>query len=78
MLIGVCQEVNYFKINRNGVFRLFWYCIYIIAQYVLSDALANVYGAIGVERVRVGRVVNLCITRSEMMHITLTCEMRDS
>jgi hypothetical protein len=29
-----------------------------------------VYGAIGVECVRVGHVANLCITRSGMMHIT--------
>jgi hypothetical protein len=39
----------------------------------LSDASSNVYRAIGVERVR---VANLCVTRSKMMHLTLTCEMR--
>jgi hypothetical protein len=31
---------------------------------------------IGVERVRVGHVANLCVTRSRMMHLTRTCEMR--
>jgi hypothetical protein len=52
--------------------------IYIIVQYFLSDPLSNVYGAIGVERVRVGHVANLCITRSGMRHLTLTCEMHAS
>jgi hypothetical protein len=40
--------------------------------------IAIIYGAIGVERVRVGCVVNQCITRSGMMHLTLTCEMHGS
>jgi hypothetical protein len=35
----------------------------------LSNVLSSVYGAIGVERVRVERVANLCITHSEMMHL---------
>jgi hypothetical protein len=34
-----------------------------------------VYSAIGVELVCVGRVVNICVTRSGMMHLTCTCEM---
>jgi hypothetical protein len=29
-----------------------------------------VYGAIGIERVRVGRVANLCVTRSGTMNLT--------
>jgi hypothetical protein len=33
---------------------------------------------IGVECVRVGRVVNLCVTRSGTMHLIKTCEMRGS
>jgi hypothetical protein len=44
--------------------------IYIITQYFLTDALSSVYGAIGVEHVRVGRVTNLCVTHSEAMHLT--------
>jgi hypothetical protein len=28
--------------------------------------------------VRVGRITNLCVTRSGTMHLTLTCEMHDS
>jgi hypothetical protein len=43
---------------------------YIIAQYFLSDTLSRVYGAISVERVRVRRVANLCVTCSGMMHLT--------
>jgi hypothetical protein len=33
---------------------------------------------LGVKCVCVGHVANLCITRSETMHLTRTCEMRDS
>jgi hypothetical protein len=50
--------------------------IYIIAKYFLSDALLNIYGAIGVEHVSVGHVANLCVTCSRTMHLTWTCEMR--
>jgi hypothetical protein len=53
--------------------------IYIISQYFLFDALWNMFiYTIGVERVCVGHVVNLCVSRSEMMHLTWTCEMRGS
>jgi hypothetical protein len=51
--------------------------IYIITQYFLSNDLSSVYGAIGVECVRVGCVKNICVTHSEMMHLTWTCEMCD-
>jgi hypothetical protein len=44
--------------------------IYIIAKYFLSDALLNIYGAIGVEHVCVGHVANLCVTCSRTMHLT--------
>jgi hypothetical protein len=44
--------------------------IYIITQYFLSNDLSRVYGAIGVECVRVGCVKNICVTHSEMMHLT--------
>jgi hypothetical protein len=44
--------------------------IYIIAQYFLSNALSCVYETIGVERVHVGHVANLCVTRLVMMHLT--------
>jgi hypothetical protein len=44
--------------------------IYIIIQCFLSDTLLNIYGAIGVERVHVGHVANLCVTRSGTMHLT--------
>jgi hypothetical protein len=45
--------------------------IYIIAQYLFIRCFMKyVYGAIGVERVCVGRVANLCITRSGTMHLT--------
>jgi hypothetical protein len=39
-------------------------------------AIANIYGEICVEHVRVGRVANICVIHSGTMHLTLTCEMR--
>jgi hypothetical protein len=36
----------------------------------LSDALLNIYGAIGVEHVHVRRVANICVTCSGTMHLT--------
>jgi hypothetical protein len=47
--------------------------IHIIAQYFFY-----VYGAISVERVRVGRIAILYVTHSGTMHLILTCEMRGS
>jgi hypothetical protein len=38
--------------------------------YFMIYIIAIVYGAIGVERVRVGHVANICITHSGMMHLT--------
>jgi hypothetical protein len=45
--------------------------IYIIGQYFLFDALLNMFiYVIGVERVRVGHVVNICVTHLGMMYLT--------
>jgi hypothetical protein len=44
----------------------------------LSDVLVIIYEAICVARVRVGRVANLCVSRSATMHLILTREMRGS
>jgi hypothetical protein len=38
--------------------------------YFMVYIIAIVYGVIGVERVHLGRVVNLCVTRLGMMHLT--------
>jgi hypothetical protein len=43
--------------------------------YFVVYIIAIVYGPIGVERIRVGRVANICVTHSGIMHLTLTCEM---
>jgi hypothetical protein len=50
--------------------------IYITINICLSDTLWNMFiYAIGVERVHVGYVANICVTRSETMHLTWTYEM---
>jgi hypothetical protein len=57
------------------------FCIFIYLYYrsIFFQMLYQVYiYAIGVERVHVGRVANLCVTRSGMMYLTWTCEMRGS
>jgi hypothetical protein len=46
--------------------------------YFLVYIIAFVQEAIGVAGVRVGCIANICITRSGTMHLTLTCEIRDS
>jgi hypothetical protein len=55
-------------------FNFYLYYLSIISIQCLS----NVYGAIGIEHVRVKHVANICITRLGMMHFTLTYEMCDS
>jgi hypothetical protein len=55
-------------------FNLYLYYLSIISIQYLS----NVYGAIDIEHVRAEHVANICITRSGMMHFTLTYEMCDS
>jgi hypothetical protein len=54
-----------------------WYCILILAKKFLSlnSFVTDVYGAIGVARVCVGRVANLCGTHLGMIHLILTYEM---
>jgi hypothetical protein len=50
--------------------------IYIIGQYFFIWCFMKyVYGAIGVERVRIVCVANLCVTHSRMIHLTWTCEI---
>jgi hypothetical protein len=49
------------------------FCILIYLHYrsiFLSDALSSIYGAVGVEHVRVGRIANLYITHSGTMYLT--------
>jgi hypothetical protein len=64
----------------------FSYCMYTFYSsiikcnylYFVVYIITIIYGAIGVERVRVGRVAKLCVTHSGMMHLTWTYEMRGS
>jgi hypothetical protein len=54
-----------------NVFYVLYFNLFTLSLNIfLSDALSSVYGAIGVERVCVGRVANLCVTHSGTMHLT--------
>jgi hypothetical protein len=61
--LGYCMYTFYSSIIK---------CNYL---YFVVYIIAIVYGPIGVERIRVGRVANICVTHSGIMHLTLTCEM---
>jgi hypothetical protein len=47
---------------------VFSFLMYLSSVYV-AIGLECVYGAIGVQRVRIGCVVNLCVIRSVAMHL---------
>jgi hypothetical protein len=54
-----------------NVFYVLYFNLFTLSLNIfLSDSLSSVYGAIGVEHVCVGRVANICVTRSRMMHLT--------
>jgi hypothetical protein len=54
-----------------NVFYVLYFNLFTLSLNIfLSDTLSSVYGAIGVECVRVGYVVNLCVTHLETMHPT--------
>jgi hypothetical protein len=64
----------YFKLYLAFLLNVFYVLCFnlftLSLNIFLSDALSSVYGAIGVERIHVGCVANLCVTRSRMMHVT--------
>jgi hypothetical protein len=62
-----------------NVFYVLYFNLFTLSLIIiLSDALSSIYGAIGVEHVRVGHIANLCVTHSRMMHLIWTCEIRGS
>jgi hypothetical protein len=53
------------------VFYVLYFNLFTLSLNILFPMLYEVFiYAIGVERVRVGHVANLCVTRLGMMHLT--------
>jgi hypothetical protein len=57
-----------FYVLYFNLFTLTLVLMYLSSVYV-AIGLECVYGAIGVQRVRIGCVVNLCVIRSAAMHL---------
>jgi hypothetical protein len=59
--------ILYLAFLLNVLYVLYFNLFTLLLIIFLSNALSSVYGAIGVQCVH---VVNLCGTRSRMMHLT--------
>jgi hypothetical protein len=64
----------YFKLYLAFLLNMFYVLYFnlftLSHNFFLSDALSSIYGAVGVEHVRVGRIANLYITHSGTMYLT--------